>query len=142
MPILKSLTFTAVAGRAHDPVAARRQKLVERLEEQKALLKDPSFVRKTQRRVEVDGQKRLVEKDQKVRPWWRTDASGAVVMTVHYGAKPIEFEKGKSGIVVGPREKLPALIDSLIAAARAGELDELLKGASKPVAAPKGRRAA
>ena len=38
MPVLKSLTFTAVPARGHDPVAARRTKLVERLEEQKRLL--------------------------------------------------------------------------------------------------------
>ena len=41
MPILKNLTFTAVPARSHDPVANRRAKLVERLEEQKALLAEP-----------------------------------------------------------------------------------------------------
>jgi integrase len=40
MPILKNLTFTAVPARAHDPVAARRTKLVERLEEQPFLRPD------------------------------------------------------------------------------------------------------
>jgi hypothetical protein len=50
MPILKSLAFTAVPARAHDPVAARRDKLVERLEKQKALLADPrGYVRVVQR---------------------------------------------------------------------------------------------
>ena len=38
MPILKNLTFTSVPARSHDPVAARRAKLVERLEEQKQLI--------------------------------------------------------------------------------------------------------
>jgi hypothetical protein len=36
-----------------------------------------------------------VDKQQKVRPWWRTDAAGNVVMSVHFGTKAIEFEKGK-----------------------------------------------
>ena len=38
-------------------------------------------------------------------------------------SKPVEFEKGKAGIVVGSRERLPTVIDTLIAAVRAGELD-------------------
>jgi hypothetical protein len=46
-------------------------------------------------------------------------------------AKPVEFEKGKAGIVVGSKDKLPALIDALIAAVRSGELDELFSQAAK-----------
>jgi hypothetical protein len=41
---------------------------------------------------------------------------------------------------VPSKEKIPALIDTLIAAVKAGELDEALKKATKP--GEKGRRAA
>ena len=58
-----------------------------------------------------------------------------------HGARPIEFEKGKAGIAVASRDKLPALIDSLIGAAQAGELDDLLARV-KPVGAPKAKKAA
>jgi hypothetical protein len=34
---------------------------------------------------------------------WKTDASGQVVMPIKFGSKPVEFEKGKAGIVVGSR---------------------------------------
>jgi hypothetical protein len=44
-------------------------------------------------------------------------------MSIKFGSKPVEFEKGKAGIVVGSRERLPTVIDTLIAAVRAGELD-------------------
>ncbi len=141
MPILKNLTFTAVPARSHDPVAARRAKLVERLEEQKALLADPAHVRKTTRWTGKGDERRQVEREQRVRPWWRTDPSGAVVMAVYHGARPLEFEKGKAGIAVADRGKLPGLIDTLIAAARAGELDALMARAPKP-GASKPRRAA
>jgi hypothetical protein len=40
---------------------------------------------------------------------------------------PLQFEKGKPGIVVGPRDKLPAVTDVVIAATRSGELDALLE---------------
>ena len=141
MPILKNLTFTAVPARSHDPVANRRAKLVERLEEQRLLLQNPSYVRRTQRWTGKGDARRQIEKQQRVRPWWRADAAGGVVMSVYYGTKPIEFEKGKGGIVVASRDKLPALIDALIGAAQAGELDDLLARV-KPVGAPKAKKAA
>ena len=40
--------------------------------------------------------------------------------------KPIEFDKGKSGIAVASAEKLPDVIDTLVAAVRNGELDSVL----------------
>jgi plasmid stabilization system protein ParE len=142
MPILKSLTFTAVPAASRDPVAARRAKLVERLEEQKKLLADPSYVRTVQRWAGKGDERRQVERQQRVRPWWRADGSGRLVMAVYHGTSPIEFEKGKAGVAVASREKLPSVIDALIGAAQAGELDELLAKSAKPVGAAKSRRAA
>ena len=142
MPILKNLTFTSVPVRSHDPVAVRRAKLVSRLEEQRLLLHNPSYVRTVQRWAGKGDERRQVEKQQRVRPWWRTDSAGNLVMSVFYGAKPIEFEKGKAGIAVASRDKLPALVDTLVGAAKAGELDELMARMGKPVGAPKSRKAA
>jgi hypothetical protein len=56
--------------------------------------------------------------------------------------KPIEFEKGKAGIVVPSTDKLPAVIDTLIAAVRAGELDDLFSQAAKSGVIGKARKAA
>jgi hypothetical protein len=142
MPMLKNLTFTSVPARSHDPVVNRRAKLVGRLEEQRLLLQNPSYVRSVQRWTGKGDERRQVEKQQRVRPWWRADAAGNIVMSVYYGTKPIEFERGKAGIAVASRDKLPALIDALIGAAKAGELDGLMAASGKPVGAPKARRAA
>ena len=131
MPVLKSLSFTALPKSANDPVQMRRAKFVARLEEQKLLLKDPNLVRTVQRWSKVDGERQVTTKQQVVRPWWKTDASGQVVMSIKFGAKPLEFEKGKAGIAVGSKEKLPTVIDALIAAVRAGELDDLFAQAAK-----------
>jgi hypothetical protein len=62
-------------------------------------------------------------------------------MSMKFGSKPIEFEKGKAGIVVGTKEKLPAVIDALIAAVRAGELDDLFGQAAKTGAVGKSKKA-
>jgi hypothetical protein len=142
MPVLKNLTLTALPTRRHDPVAIRRAKLIERLEDQKRLLAEPSYVRTVQSWTGKGDQRRQVEKQQKVRPWWRLDGSGHVVFALYHGAKPIEFEKGKAGIAVQSRDKLPALIDALVSAVQAGELDELLARSAKPVGGAKARKAA
>jgi hypothetical protein len=142
MPILKSLIFTNLPARSHDPVANRRAKLVSRLEERRQLLQDASYVRIVQRWTGKGDERRQIEKKQPVRPWWRTDSAGNVVMCVYHGTKPIEFEKGKQAIAVPSRDKLSALIDGLIAAAKAGELDEVMTRAIKPPGAPKSSRRA
>jgi hypothetical protein len=127
MPVLKSLSFTALPKTGNDPVQTRRAKFVSKLEEQKLLLKDPAHVRTVQRWVKA---------------WWKTDPAGQIVMSVKFGARPIEFEKGKDGIVVPSKDKLPAVIDTLIAAVRAGELDDLFNLAAKTGAIGKARKAA
>jgi hypothetical protein len=80
--------------------------------------------------AEVDGQ--AVVRKQRVKPGWKTDSSGQIVMSIKLGAKPIEFEKGQAGVGVPSKDKLPAIIDTLIAAFRARELDDhFLKPASR-----------
>jgi hypothetical protein len=142
MPVLKSLSFTALPKSGNDSVQTRRAKFVTKLEEQKLLLKDPNHVRTVQRWTKVNGERQATTKQQAIRPWWKADPSGQVVMSIKFGAKPIEFEKGKAGIVVGSKEKLPAVIDALIAAVRAGELDDLFSQAAKTGAIGKPRKAA
>lgn len=142
MPILKSLSFTALPKTGNDPVQIRRAKFIARLEEQKLLLNDPNHVRTVQRWTKVNGERHASTKQQAVRPWWKTDASGQTVMSVKFGAKPIEFEKGKAGIVVGSKDKLPVVIDALIGAVRAGELDDHFSLAAKIGAVGKPRKAA
>jgi hypothetical protein len=78
----------------------------------------------------------------KVIPWWRTDATGNVVLTVRYGAKPIEFEKGKAAIAVGKKDKLIPTIETVIAAVEAGELDAVLGQMSKTAVQLKSKKAA
>ena len=82
------------------------------------------------------------ELKKRVRAWWRTDPTGAVVLTVRYGAKPIEFAPGKAAIAVGKKEKLIPTIETVIAAVEAGDLDAVLATMSKSAVMTKGKRAA
>ena len=140
MAVLKSLSFTTMSKASADPAFVRRVKFIEKLEEQKRLLEDPGYVRTVQRTAEVDGTRQAVVRRQRVRPWWKTDPSGQLVMSVKFGAKAIEFEKGKAGIAVPSKEKLPEVIDTLIAAVRGGELDEHFAQASKLRQMPSGKK--
>jgi len=87
--------------------------------------------------VRKDGAKTIVEIQQKVRPWWRSDEKGQVVFFIRIGWKLLEFEKAKAGVVVGAKEKLPTVIDLLISAVDKGELDGVLEANSRRVVRPR-----
>lgn len=139
---IKSLTFAALPkGGAADPATHRRNKLIERLRQQIELAKDPTFKLTRQKWVaDSAGVKQLVEQHKKVRPWWRQDAAGNVILAVHYGAQKIEMEKGKAGIVVGKKEKLVPTIETLIEAVSNGEIDNILASLSKTAVQAKGSK--
>jgi len=128
---LKSLTFTTLPTQGANPILDRRAKVIARLEEQKLLMSDPSYTRTLRTWVKKDGEKSVVEKRQRVLPWWSLAPNGSYVFFVRSGWKPVEFEKGKAAIAVPSLDKLPSVIDTLIAAVRGGELDERLAEASK-----------
>jgi hypothetical protein len=144
MTQLKSLTFAALPKlTAADPVIHRRNKLIVRLQQQIALVQDPQFTLTRQKWVTDEaGVKQLRELRKRVRSWWRTDVAGNVVLTVRYGAKPIEFEKGKAAIAVGKKEKLISTLETVIAAVEAGDLDGVLAAMSKTAVMTRGKRAA
>jgi hypothetical protein len=132
--ILKSFTFVPQPKVSSDPLIIKRERMVSRLEDQKKLLADPTYQRRIKRWENKEGgEKVLVEKPLRSSKWWQQDQNGGFVMTVKVGSKRIEFEKGKAAIAVGSLEKLPSVIDALIKAVRAGELDAQLSEANKSV---------
>jgi hypothetical protein len=139
---LKSLTFTTLPKLGANPALDRRLKVIARLEEQKLLLNDPNYTRTVRMSVKKDGERIVTEKQQRVLPWWRLLANGSYAFFVRSGVKPIEFEKGKTAIAVPSLDKLPTVIDTLIAAVKSGELDAQLEQSSKQVRTAKGKRAA
>ena len=130
--ILKSFTFVPQPKISSDPLTIKRERMVSRLEDQKKLLADPTFVRRVKRwERKENGEKVLIEKPLRTSRWWQADQNGAYLLTVKVGSKRIEFEKGEAAIVVPSIDKLPTVIDTLIKAVRAGELDEQLNQSSK-----------
>ena len=124
MNTLKSLTFTTLPTQGGNPILDRRAKVIARLEEQKLILKDPNHTRTNRKWVKKDGERLMVEQQQRVPLWWRQHPNGSYALFVRSGLKPIEFEKGKPAIAVSSLDKLPSVIDTLITAIHNGELDQ------------------
>jgi hypothetical protein len=123
MAVLKTLTFTTLPSTGGNPILDRRTKIIARLEEQKLILKDPNYTCTIRNWVKKDGERVMVEKQQRMPLWWRQHPNGSYALFVRSGLKPIEFEKGKTAIAVPSLDKLPSVIDTLITAVRNGELD-------------------
>jgi hypothetical protein len=132
MAHLKSLTFTVAPQQIGQiPKLVRRQRLIDRLEEQLKLASDPTFTVLVRRWVkDPDGIKQPTDRHRRVKPWWKADGTGNLVLVLKNGLKTLEVEKGKPGIVVGAPGRLEAVLTTLIAAAKAGELDAALEAAS------------
>lgn len=137
MSHLKALKLTsAVPVRvAVDPVQRAREKMVETLAEQKQMAEakiagqafTPTHI---VRRKNAEGTRVEVETAKRVRQGWFTDANGKVFFAVRYAGKAIEFATDKNAIEAGELSALPKIIDTLIDAVRAGELDAQLTAAA------------
>ena len=62
-----------------------------------------------------------------MRRWWTDIVSGAVLLTVRYGNKLIEFEKGKIAIELSSKADLELTLQCIKKAADNGEFDKLLE---------------
>ena len=148
MSMLKGLSFAA-APRAATQLSMeelRRNKLIAHLQEQRAIAQAEAagqqhVVLRRRWQLSPTGEKTRVEVEKRLKRWWSTQADGQLVLVVRWGSRVIEWERGKAAIVVGDRSKLVAVLDKLIAATQAGELDAHIAAANKDRVVPK-RKAA
>lgn len=77
-----------------------------------------------------EGARVRVEVLRRVRNGGIEDGRHTIHLVVAYKGRPLEILEGKAAIEVGPLPKLPTLIDSLIEAVRAGELDSAIATAA------------
>ena len=132
MSILKSLTFTPVARASMaTPEQQRRAKLIAHLQEQLAMaqaeIAGTEFsVKKRRWEHTEDGQKFLIEVNKRLKRWWSKTADGSMLLVIRWGAKPMEFEKGKAGIALSDLPSVIVTLEKLIAATQAGELDNMI----------------
>ena len=128
MTVLNTLTFTkyTVPNNA-DPVTKRRNKLLAKIDEQILLATDDTYTpTKRVNTTDEHGNTRVIEKPKRVKRWWSVQTDGKVLLTVRYGARAIEFQKGKDAIEVQSVTDLADMLQTVREAVAEGELDELL----------------
>ncbi len=131
MTVLTKLKFSSAKREIiFDPVLARRQKLIDKLGEQAKLAagliagEAVRFTHTVTTKNANTGEKKLVEKEKRVRQWFWHNLDGQWFLEIRFGNKVVGLGKNKTAIEVGGKENLVATIETVIDAVKAGELDE------------------
>lgn len=129
MSVLNELKFVAAKRNTYaSPVVTRRNKLLNKLFEQEAVVK-AEIEGTTYKPVKLktvkdeDGNSKTVEVAKRVKRWAYTGEDGKLYLVVFYGNKLIEFAKGKQAIEVGDAAGLLNTIAVIKQAVAVGELD-------------------
>jgi hypothetical protein len=137
MSVLKQLKL--VANPASQPKSAeqfRRGKLIAKLQEQMAMAQaqlDGKLYKRTRwvTAANAEGEPVRVQRPVRLKQWWFKAPSGAVLLTVRYGAHPLSIANGMAAVELEKMEDLPQTISTIIQAVDAGELDAELAAAAK-----------
>jgi len=117
--------------RSVDPVMRRREKLLEKLGEQREsaahAIEGKPYLPTKQAWVTDDetGERKLIEKPKKVRQWF-WESGDVWFFQIRYGAKGLELAKGKPTIEAGEKDNWLEIIDLCSSAVKDGELDDQL----------------
>ena len=135
MTHLAKLTFKSVAKAvARDPVVARRDKLVAGLYEQQSVLSaalegQDHITERTKWMVNAEGERVLVKTKRRVKPWF-FEQDGGWYLQCRYGARVISADGKNNAVFVKSLKDVAAVLDALIAATQAGELDAVIAAAA------------
>ena len=119
------------------PILGKRMKLIERLDEQLAMvqcmLANETFEAYKEKVVKnpETGERQTIRKRKAVRPWYY-DSDNHYYFEIKLGLKTMELAKGKAAIDVGPKDKLLDVIGTIIKAVEKGELDTHILALSPP----------
>ena len=128
MTHLAKLNFTTVnRSSTHDPIIARRDKLLAGLKEQK--LVHAAALKKQDHRVERHkwmtndmGERVLVKTHRRIRPWF-FEQDGGWYVQCRYGARVITADGTNNAVFVKSLADVATVLDAFLNAADAGELD-------------------
>ncbi len=132
MPILNKLNIAAEESRnQHNPFAKAKLNLLTNLAIQlkaaEAMVVGKPYLVTKMQTVEENGVNVRKPVERPLRHWYWRDSAGAVRFAVRVSNKRIELSKGKTDIVVGKDAELPSVIQQLIEAVNAGELDNAIE---------------
>lgn len=133
MKTLETLTLTSVQRPTNQPaLISRRHKLIERIHQQMLAAEARQQGRRATKTIRQKYKNKetgaIVERDAErtIREQFWFDNGGKVFVELRYGARNIEFAKGKTAIEVGDLNNLIPTLEKLKQATEQGELDEQL----------------
>ena len=129
------LKLVSAVRRRKSVADIRRDKLLGKLDDQiglaTATIAGTEFQAKRSRVVvDDDGRRERAMVATRVKQWWWKASDGKLLFSVQYGTKPLELAKGKAAIEVSSMQELVEALQSVRAAAEAGELDGHIETAS------------
>ncbi|CAA7620396.1 hypothetical protein [Magnetospirillum sp. SS-4] len=138
MTALAKLKLTT-ATRKNEKLSAEqytRQRMLANLAEQlgmaRAMLDGTAFtVKQTRYRTDENGERIGYERSKRLRQWFWQDADGNWLLELRYGNKLLKLNGDNTAVVVGKLEQLTSVIETLMEAVTAGELDKALAAAKK-----------
>ena len=122
------------------PAVQRRNKVAKRIAEQIELAtaaQDGKSYAPTKQRKVTDaetGDSKIIQVPKRIKPWWFVADNGKLCVQLRFGAKVVEFAKGKGAIEVASATELVTTLTVLRDAVMSGELDaqiETVSGAVK-----------
>jgi hypothetical protein len=134
MGTLNTLKLTAaLKPQQVSPIQHRRNKLVQRIDEQielaSALLQGKPFSAVKVRNItdKETGVRRAVESSKRVKAWWFKQDNGRLALSIRYGAKVLELAKGKFAVEIPAEKELVTTLEIVKSAVDAGELDTAIE---------------
>ncbi len=127
---------TARKPRALPDVVKRRNKLLQKLTEQRELalaqIEGRMYTPKRLRtlRDAATGERTVREMPVRIKAWWWTGEKNETLLSIFYGSKTLELAKGKTAIEVADNKQLVSVLDTVISATQNAELDALIEVAS------------
>ena len=130
----KSLKFVEPETDQADPFSSAKSRLLQNLETQlkcaEAMVKGESYTVPVTKTVTAeDGTKNTININHAPRHWYWRDKSGNVRFCIRIFNKRIEFEEGKTDVLVGKDMELPKTVKAVLEAANSGEFDPHIKKA-------------
>ncbi|MDC1213877.1 hypothetical protein N8000_05320 [Rhodospirillales bacterium] len=132
--LIKSLAIAErEQARQLDPAERAKNKLIANLRHQlkaaEAMVAGETYMVPRNVTVDEDGVRMRKQVNKPLRKWYWRDTTGQVRFSVRVANRAIEIDKGKTDIVVGDDANLPVVLQTVLNAAEAGELDKQVAAA-------------
>jgi len=126
--MLKLLKLVSNKRYSNNSFLKRRRKLIAKIDEQILIATDSNYKPTKIKWVRnEDGSERKLEIPKRLRRWWCEQQGGTILLTIRYGNKVIELEKGKNAIELSSKAELEPTLQSIKKAVDSGEFDKLLE---------------